>query len=1401
MRKIVFTLQILFLFTAIPLSLQATHIVGGEMTYKCLGNDEYEIKLTIFRDCFYGVPPFDNPASIGIFSNETGLAVPGVPHLLVELDLMLDDTLDPTLSGDCLVIPPDVCVHTTTYTTTVTLPFLAGGYHLVYQRCCRNNTIANLILPEDVGATYSIEVSEEALLECNSSPVFNDWPPLFLCAGLPYEIDQSAVDDDGDSLVYKLCNPLTGGTPGFPQPIPPNNPPYDTVPFLPPFSVDNFTNIPAVDVMTIDPATGLLTGTPNLIGQFVIGICVEEYRDGELIGVNRRDYQVNIGDCEIVTSTFFVPDVICGTTEVSFTNESLNSTNFEWYFNDPANPGATSTAFEPTYTYDDFGSYEVMLIAEPGDICVDTFIGTVNLVPNTVLADFDLQVIQCADNLLVTATDLSVDSLSTIDSWEWTLLAGPTTLTSTDQNPTFTVDEVGTATLSLTVTSANGCADTYEEDFLLKSDPPVLDLGPDQQFCGAQMLTLDAGVGFVSYMWNTLEETQSISVNQEGTYSVTATDACGQEQFDEVEISIDTVDIDLPETVEVCLGDSYTFDVPGFVSYEWAPSDYLSCTDCPDPTTTPLTNITYTLTAISSDSCVGFDSVQVIVLPTAETFETFDLCNGDTIEIFGEMVSDAGDYSATFTGSNGCDSTHTVTVNILPTTTVVIDIFLCEGDTAVVFGEPVTMEGVFEMTFVAANGCDSTVIVAVGVAPNVFTSEEIEICFGETVDIFGVPTGTSGVYEMIFEGSNGCDSTHTITLTVFDEITIQTTIEDASCFGFSDGSATANASGGTGGFTYEWGLGTPGQTLTGVPAGTYSVTATDSFGCTAEATVTVGEPTAVEVNATGVDVSCDELGSVSASANGGTGGYTYLWNTGDMTADVTGLMAGIYSVTATDDNGCEGSASVEITGALGPDATVTVDQQLTEDMPNSGVLSVSIDGGTAPFDIEWSNGETTAAIDSLGSGEYTATVTDANGCTATDEAYLFVPACTGGKIWNDTNRNGCQMGGELGIADVELELNGTDIWGNSVTATTTTAINGEYIFEDLPPGDYQVTLLVPSGYELSPADACVDDFVDSDFDENGVSYTVELTEGHCCLIVDGGLYDACLQVIDPGSICCDQVLCGPGNDPGPITSTSPATGAGGPIEYMWMYSTTGGPTGDGSWTGIPGTNSTSYDPGPLSQTTYFARCVRAVGCADWLEGNVVEIFVDDVAVAEISGPSSSCVGEEVSYSATDNGSGASYLWHFGPWASPSSANTQNVDVTWNQQGVVYITLTVEKDGCTSTTSYGIAISNDPNYCSAALGNPNIGNLPGYSSTSSMLNQFSLFPNPADDYLTVRWEEALAGDVNIELLSLDGRQLMTARASGEEQSFQADLTKFSAGMYLLRVRFDEGEQEVFRVVKK
>ena len=127
---------------------------------------------------------------------------------------------------ECEVIGGDVCVHTTTYIDTVYLKPRLGGYTLAYQRCCRNKTITNIVDPELVGATYSITITNDALLYHNSSPRFKAWPPVYVCGDRPIAFDHSATDQEGDSIVYSLCVPYSGADTANSKPTTPSRPPF-----------------------------------------------------------------------------------------------------------------------------------------------------------------------------------------------------------------------------------------------------------------------------------------------------------------------------------------------------------------------------------------------------------------------------------------------------------------------------------------------------------------------------------------------------------------------------------------------------------------------------------------------------------------------------------------------------------------------------------------------------------------------------------------------------------------------------------------------------------------------------------------------------------------------------------------------------------------------------------------------------------------------------------------------------------------------------------------------------------------------------------------------------------------------------------------------------------------------
>ena len=235
-----------FMATAFPIEAIAKHIIGGDMTYEYVSDvgansRRWRFTMKVYRDCFGGGAPFDTDASISIFRGNTQSNVLQEAFYVNYNDFtrLIPDT------PQCVTkIPTNVCVEEAVYVFERTLPITVSGqsYFIVYQRCCRNESITNIINPGSVGATYAVELTYEAQVAKNDSPRFKNFPPLIICNNLPLDFDHSATDADGDLLLYEFCAPYVGGgniTQGpalfscdGAKPDPSCGPPFDIIPFI-----------------------------------------------------------------------------------------------------------------------------------------------------------------------------------------------------------------------------------------------------------------------------------------------------------------------------------------------------------------------------------------------------------------------------------------------------------------------------------------------------------------------------------------------------------------------------------------------------------------------------------------------------------------------------------------------------------------------------------------------------------------------------------------------------------------------------------------------------------------------------------------------------------------------------------------------------------------------------------------------------------------------------------------------------------------------------------------------------------------------------------------------------------------------------------------------------------------
>lgn len=511
-RNIYNFLLTLIFCASLSAPLDAMHIIGGEVKYECRGRDTvnnrvtFFVTFTMYRDSRSGGANFDNNAKFGIYSGN-GQSWNFVRTIEVATPdnvsvVPIDD------SNPCILVPVNVGVEKGVYTFTVTLPIITQNYMIVFQRCCRNNTILNLINPGDTGAAFATEIDPTSQNSCNTSPSFNNFPPVVICVNRDIDFDHSALDIDGDSLVYEFCPSLTAGgtdgatTPGSAisctgvTPDPANcRPPYDDVTYrLPSFSFDQ----PMGPNITINPVTGLISGAPNLLGQYIVGVCVKEYRNGVQIGNLRRDFQFNVTTCEVAvtadlkatskTDTEFNVNS-CGEFTINFQNLSTDTRfiqNYHWEF-DVNGVKEVFTTRDVSYTFPGLGTYTATMILNKDLVglaeCSDTANITINLYPS-IEADYSFAFDTCVAGP-ITFTDLSVSGAGPVQKWNWQFGEGSSTI----QNPIFEYEFPGEKTVTLIAEDINECRDTSIQQIKYFPVPALIVIDPNT-FIGCQPATI-----------------------------------------------------------------------------------------------------------------------------------------------------------------------------------------------------------------------------------------------------------------------------------------------------------------------------------------------------------------------------------------------------------------------------------------------------------------------------------------------------------------------------------------------------------------------------------------------------------------------------------------------------------------------------------------------------------------------------------------------------------------------------------------------------------------------------------------------------------------------------------------------------------------------------------------------
>jgi gliding motility-associated-like protein len=490
-RSLTLITAVLSLFSA-----RAAHIIGGELYYDYLGNNEYLVTLKLYRDCFSSGAAFDAQGRLTVFTGDGQFsALHNIPFP--------GSTLVPiTLDSPCLTLPPNLCVETTSYSQIIMLPANGIGYTLTFQRCCREPSTSNIVNPNTVGITCTVRVPPLFQLE-NRSPRFNDLPPAAVCLNENLVFNHSASDPDGDELVYSLITPLLGGSQGTPYPLQSDPPPYYPVTWSAGFS--ETYQMPSDPPMAIDPVTGILTVRPSALGNYVIGISVKEYRNGELLSEAIRDYRFAVVPCDAAVTAAVLGQqnsTICAGLTIPFVNQSSGATSYSWDFGDPGTMDDTSSVMNPVWTYAQQGTYTVTLIANPGTVCADTATGVfaayIPPVPYFTPPDPT-----CGPNSTLLVAEGSFGPTATIN-WDLGQNANPTTAQGIQAQATFAV---GVQPVTVNVIE-NGCAGSFTANVVAWPVPAALFTVDPQspQLAGTPVsftnLSSPNGSTIVEYAWS-----------------------------------------------------------------------------------------------------------------------------------------------------------------------------------------------------------------------------------------------------------------------------------------------------------------------------------------------------------------------------------------------------------------------------------------------------------------------------------------------------------------------------------------------------------------------------------------------------------------------------------------------------------------------------------------------------------------------------------------------------------------------------------------------------------------------------------------------------------------------------------------------------------------------------------
>lgn len=677
--------------------LNATHLIGGNISYtyggadpNAQGNTLYTLTFQAYLDCNSNNW---NPGSPGGFPEDPitlGVYEGGIEDSLLTREQTMQmtvagfDIIEPKLPAGCTFSIP-TCVALVEYTGTISLPPSAEGYHIMYDRCCRPGGITNLLNSGSQTLTYKCFIPSEensTNLLPNNSAFFTDTLAAFICLNDTATIPNSAFDVDGDSIAYRLVTPFEGLTTQA-NPVPNwGGPGYVTYPNPPPSITwapghNETQKFGPTGFQSINPSNGNTRFMADVAGTYVATVEIEEYRNGRLISLTRRDMQLLVVTCpdndapNLDTTNL---DSIALTPEDYAVNAG-DSFCIDLTYSDPDGDSVFLTASGSIFDTALVNPTPVILTPVEGDSVISTqlcwnticeqgrtepYRFTVAVTDNgcpplTTYQNFSITVrpfsvgeIQGADTICTGAgpSTYSVDSVGDA-SYVWQATNG--TIIGPDTNSSVVVDwSLGAGTLSAVITNATGCIDSVSTPVFVSEVTAAA--GPDTFICIGDSVQIGAGAlnAGETAVWSPLNNISNpdsnftfVQPDSTTIYVVTVSDSVGCVASDSAEVTVFSPAIaDLEPAYYLCPGD--TLEINNNIdSVLWTPNYFISGES--DSTTRffPDMDTTYFVAFVDSNGCSDEDSIHITVNPVVPTDAGPDqeVCEGIQLTLGGDPTS------------------------------------------------------------------------------------------------------------------------------------------------------------------------------------------------------------------------------------------------------------------------------------------------------------------------------------------------------------------------------------------------------------------------------------------------------------------------------------------------------------------------------------------------------------------------------------------------------------------------------------------------------------------------------------------------------------------------------------------------------------------------------------------